>query len=104
MPEDQGHDDGISTAIAMTDRLCTAGRDQRLLLWQGGQNPSGEGLILQQDNEVGFDAPVTALLFHAESKWLFCGLASGLIKAYRQEPLGEAQMQGHTAPVTSLLI
>jgi len=44
------------------------------------------------------------LLFHPESKWLFCGTASGSIKAYRQEPIAEAELTGHTAAVTSLLV
>jgi len=104
MPEDQGHDDGISTAIAMTDCLCTAGRDKRLLLWRGGQNPGGDGLMFQQDNEVNHDAPLSSLLFHAGSKWLFCGLTSGSIVAYRQEPVAQSLMQGHTAPVTCMVI
>lgn len=102
MAEDQGHDDGICTAVAMTDRLCTGGCDNRLLLWRGEQ--SQEGLTLLQDNEVAFSASVSAMFFHAESKWLFCGLASGEIKAFCQQPLAEALLQGHTGPVTSMLV
>ena len=34
-----------------------------------------------KDNDIRFPAGVTALLFHPESKWLFCGLVDGQIKA-----------------------
>mmetsp|Transcript_136109 Transcript_136109/g.261478 ORF Transcript_136109/g.261478 Transcript_136109/m.261478 type:complete len:450 (+) Transcript_136109:107-1456(+) len=105
MPDDKGHDDGIHAGIAMGDRLCTAGRDQRLLLWRGESDPQKPGgVILALDNEVAFPAAVTALLFHAASKWLFCGLASGAIRAFRQEPLAQADMAGHTAAITKMLV
>ena len=39
--QDLGHDDGICAAIAMTDRLCTGGCDNRLLLWRGEQRQDG---------------------------------------------------------------
>lgn len=105
MPDDRGHEDGIQAGIAMNDRLCTAGHDQRLLLWRGENDPQRPGgVILALDNEVAFSAAVTALLFHAQSKWLFCGLASGTIRAFRQEPLAQADLAGHTAPVTKMLV
>eukprot|EP00747_Dinoflagellata_sp_TGD_P218528 gnl/TRDRNA2_/TRDRNA2_90762_c0_seq2.p1 gnl/TRDRNA2_/TRDRNA2_90762_c0~~gnl/TRDRNA2_/TRDRNA2_90762_c0_seq2.p1 ORF type:complete len:311 (+),score=42.97 gnl/TRDRNA2_/TRDRNA2_90762_c0_seq2:65-934(+) len=89
----------------MSDKLCTGGRDGKLLLWRGEQSPHNDGGVgLAQDNEVGFQAGVTALFFHPESKWLFCGLDDGLIKAYRQQPLAETQLQGHTATVRAFLV
>lgn len=59
---------------------------------------------MKQENEVSFSAGVSALLFHAASKWFFCGLLDGLIKAYRQDPVAEANLQGHTGAVAALLL
>jgi len=113
MPEDMGHEDGVTSAAVMGDRVCTGGGDQKLLLWRGeampqapqgdARQPSG-GLALVQDNQVDFPGAVTALLHHSASKWLFCGLSTGQISGFRQEPLAEATMQGHTAAVSSLKI
>eukprot|EP00401_Gymnodinium_catenatum_P027698 CAMPEP_0117509340 /NCGR_PEP_ID=MMETSP0784-20121206/27423_1 /TAXON_ID=39447 /ORGANISM="" /LENGTH=454 /DNA_ID=CAMNT_0005304941 /DNA_START=1 /DNA_END=1361 /DNA_ORIENTATION=- len=103
MPEDEGHDDGIAAATLMGDRLCTGGVDQKLLLWRG-DSAAGGGICLKLDNEMLFPSAVLSLLFHAESKWFFCGLLDGHIKAYCQEPAAEASLDGHTAAVTVLLI
>jgi len=103
MPEDMGHEDGVLAATVMADRVCTGGADHRLIVWRGEQPPEG-GLAFVQDNEVELPAPVTKLLFHAASKWLFCGLGSGQIRAFRQEPFAELTLVGHTAAVTCLLI
>jgi len=105
MPEDMGHEDGIRAAVLMGDRVCTGGADRRLLLWRGEQQASPEqGLALAQDNEVNFSEAVTALLFEPTSRWLFCGLADGQVRAFRQEPFAEQALTGHTQPVTSLLV
>uniref|UniRef100_A0A7S4PTD7 C3H1-type domain-containing protein n=1 Tax=Alexandrium monilatum TaxID=311494 RepID=A0A7S4PTD7_9DINO len=103
MPETQGHDDGIYAACVMGDRVCTGGGDRRLLVWTGHCSPQGT-LSFVEDNAVEFPAAVSSLLFHGESKWLFCGLFDGQIKAYRQEPFTEATLIGHGEAVTSMLI
>mmetsp|Transcript_73758 Transcript_73758/g.198769 ORF Transcript_73758/g.198769 Transcript_73758/m.198769 type:complete len:484 (+) Transcript_73758:59-1510(+) len=103
MPEDIGHEEGIRTAIVMGDRVCTGGADYRLLLWRGDQQPGGR-LALGQDNEVNFSSTVTALMWHAGSKFLFCGLEDGQIRGFRQEPFAELSLAGHTAAIMSLLI
>lgn len=103
MPEDLGHEDGVLTAIVMADRVCTGGADYRLLLWKGDAQPGG-GLAFAQDNEVNFTAAVTALLWHASSRFLFCGLGDGQIRAFRQEPLAELVIAGHTAAIASMII
>lgn len=102
MPDDLGHDDGIETAILLHDRLCTGGSDQKLKLWRG---EVVDGVVtLMEDNNVELVAAVTALCFHAESSWLFCGLADGQIKAYRQEPSAECTLTAHAGAITSLLV
>lgn len=103
MPDNMGHDDGIYAACTMGDRICTGSKDGRLLVWTGQRNHQGT-LCLVEDNEVEFRSPVTSVLFHADSKWLFCGLFDGQIKAYRQEPFAECTLVGHGEAVTSMLI
>merc|ERR1712100_724139 len=61
-------------------------------------------MVLVQHAEVYLAASVTTMLYHSGSRWLFCGLSDGQIKAYRQEPSAESTLLGHTAPVTALLI
>jgi len=102
MPSNQGHEDGIDTAILMGEQLCTGGRDAQLMVWSG--QTTSYGLSLVKDNDVRLPAAVTALFYHAESKWLFCGLSTGQIQAYRQQPPAQALLVGHTATVTSLLV
>ncbi|CAE8734318.1 unnamed protein product [Polarella glacialis] len=102
MPDELGHNDGIQAAVVMGSRLCTGGLDQRVILWRGEQG--AESLSLALDNEVGCSSAVTALLFHEGSKWLFCGQADGQIRAFRQEPLAESFLAGHSAAVTRLLV
>mmetsp|Transcript_12531 Transcript_12531/g.25482 ORF Transcript_12531/g.25482 Transcript_12531/m.25482 type:complete len:434 (-) Transcript_12531:120-1421(-) len=103
MPDNMGHEDGIYAACIMGDRVCTGAKDARLLVWTGQRNAQGN-LCLMEDNEVELRAPVASLLFHAESKWLFCGLFDGQIRAYRQEPFAECTLVGHGEAVTSMLI
>jgi len=103
MSEDVGHEDSVQAAVIMGDRVCTAGADHRLIVWRGDQSPGG-GLAFVQENEVFLEAPLTALLFHAASKWLFCGLLVGQIVAFRQEPFAEVKLDGHTQTVTSFLV
>lgn len=102
MPLDQGHDDSIVAAILMNDRLCTGGLDRRLLVWRG--QASSTGVELKQENEVALPAAVSALLYHAESTWFFVGLVDGLIKAFREAPVGEAALPGHTAAVNTMVL
>jgi len=103
MPDTQGHDDGIFTAIMMGDRVCTGGKDGRLMVWMGQRSNTGSNTLVE-DNEVDFGSGVTSLLFHAESKWLFCGLFNGDIRAFRQEPAAETRLTGHREPVTCMLV
>lgn len=103
MPDNQGHESGIFAATVMGERVCTAGQDGRLLVWAGSTSRHGT-LALAQDNQVEFPAAVTSVLFHAESKWLFCGMINGLIRAFRQDPPAESTMQGHNGAVTSMLV
>jgi len=104
MSDHMGHTDGIYASIVMGDRVCTGGRDGRLLLWRGGTSPQSGNLCFVEDNAVDLPAGVSSLLYHAESKWLFCGLMNGLIKAFRQEPHAEAMLTGHGEAVTSMLV
>merc|ERR1712110_1185717 len=104
MPDDQGHSDGIRTAVLMRDRICTGGLDGRMMLWRGERCDvaGNQGLTMALDNEVILhqSGAVTAMLFHAASGWLFCGLSDGLIRAFRQEPLADTTTTGHTGAVT----
>jgi len=72
-------------------------------MWTGRRTREG-GLALAEDNEVQFHAGVSSLLFHAESKWLFCGLLDAQIRAFRQDPPAEATLAGHGEAVTSMLV
>jgi WD40 repeat protein len=99
MPSGQGHQNGITVAAVVDKGLCTGGRDRRVLLWSGGDGDPG----LRLNSEVALGAEVTALLFHASSTWLFCGLGDGQIRASRQSPPADCMLAGHTLPVTCLL-
>jgi len=84
------------------DRICTGCRDGRLVFWSG--TVLHGSLALVQESVVGLEACATAMLYHAASKWIFCGLSSGQIKAYRREPPADYTLVGHTAAVSTFVI
>jgi len=101
MPDGQGHNDSIAAAALLNDGMCTGGLDRRLIMWRG--EAGQDGLALKLDKEVEFAAGISSLLYDAATKWCFVGLMDGTIKVYRQEPLAEATLQGHTGHVSAFV-
>lgn len=101
--EHQRRQAGVSSAVLADDRLYVAHGDGHLSLWKSASLPTG-GWDLQLCNEIALGSNASSLLFHSESKVLFCGLATGTIRCFRDECASQADLLGHTSAVTSLLI
>eukprot|EP00933_Yihiella_yeosuensis_P055313 TRINITY_DN54044_c0_g1_i1.p1 TRINITY_DN54044_c0_g1~~TRINITY_DN54044_c0_g1_i1.p1 ORF type:complete len:392 (+),score=51.01 TRINITY_DN54044_c0_g1_i1:80-1255(+) len=105
MPHNMGHN-GCVQCIAMADdgKIYTGGRDESLFVWKAQGTPQ-TGLSLVQDcPPIALGSGVTALLYEPNSRWLFCGLWSGEIRAFCKDPVKDERLQGHRRSVTCLCV
>eukprot|EP00931_Biecheleriopsis_adriatica_P110665 TRINITY_DN84957_c0_g1_i1.p1 TRINITY_DN84957_c0_g1~~TRINITY_DN84957_c0_g1_i1.p1 ORF type:complete len:403 (-),score=80.74 TRINITY_DN84957_c0_g1_i1:11-1219(-) len=104
MPHNMGHNGGLNCMIMADDRVYSGGRDEQLFVWRAEGAPGGNFQLVQDCPPIHLGSSVTALCWEPSSKWLFCGLWSGEIRAYCKEPVKEDRLQGHRRSVTCILI
>mmetsp|Transcript_72624 Transcript_72624/g.117089 ORF Transcript_72624/g.117089 Transcript_72624/m.117089 type:complete len:413 (+) Transcript_72624:107-1345(+) len=104
MPVNMGHNGCVSCMVMADGKVYSGGRDENLFVWQA-QGSAGAGFQLIQDcAPIHLGSSVTALLYEPSSKWLFCGLWSGEIRAFCKDPVREDRLQGHRRSVACLLV
>merc|ERR1719199_416388 len=86
------------------DKIYTGGRDDRLFIWKGAVG-GPEGFTLSQDQApIALPSSINSFCYEPATKWLFCGLWNGQIKAYCKDPFGEELLAGHRRLVHSVLV
>ncbi|CAE7474023.1 ZFWD3 [Symbiodinium sp. CCMP2456] len=104
MPHNMGHGDAVNCMLMADGKIYTGGRDEYLFVWKPDRAANGEIQLSQDCPPIHLGASITSLFYEPTSKWLFCGLWNGEVRAFCKEPMRDDRLQGHRRSVTALQV